>query len=151
MSFRFDTILRLNKDRENLLQKDMGKINTLFQRQQDQKQFVQDATENSRKELDERKKSNPTIETMILYDNFFRGTKTQEERQDKIISEINDKLEAKREEVIEAMRKRQTLESLKERDMLKERKIRERKEMAIQDEVASNIWMRKSYEARHEV
>ena len=151
MSFRFDTILRLNKDKENLLQKDIGQINALFQRQQDQKQFIQDATENSRKELDERKRSNATIDTMILYDNFYRGAKVQEERQEKIISEINVKLEAKREEVIEAMRQRRTLEILKEREMLKERKIRERKEMAIQDEVASNIWMRKSYGASHEV
>ena len=64
-------------------------------------------------------------------------------RQEKIISEINTKLEAKREEVVKAMQKRRTLEILKERDMLKERKIRERKETAILDEVASNLWVRK--------
>jgi flagellar biosynthesis chaperone FliJ len=34
------------------------------------------------------------------------------------------------------------MEILKERDMLKERKVRERKETAILDEVASNLWMR---------
>lgn len=64
-------------------------------------------------------------------------------RQEKIISEINTKLEAKREEVVEAMRKRRTLEILKERDILKERKIRDKKETAIQDEIASNLWVRK--------
>jgi len=40
------------------------------------------------------------------------------------------------------MRKRRTLEILKDRDMLKEKKLRERKETAIQDEVASNLWAR---------
>jgi flagellar export protein FliJ len=79
---------------------------------------------------------------MILYDNFFQGTRAQGERQDKIISEISTRLEAKREEVVEAMRKRRTLEILKERDILKERKIRERKETAILDEMASNLWGR---------
>ena len=140
MSFRFDIILRLNKNKENLLQKDMGQINALYQRQQDQKQFLQDTTEKSRNELNQRKRSNVGVETMILYDNFFQGTRAQGERQDKIISEISTRLEAKREEVVEAMRKRRTLEILKERDILKERKIRERKETAILDEMASNLW-----------
>ena len=142
MSFRFDIILRLNKNKENLLQKDMGQINALYQRQQDQKQFLQDTTEKSRNELNQRKRSNVGVETMILYDNFFQGTRAQGERQDKIISEISTRLEAKREEVVEAMRKRRTLEILKERDILKERKIKERKETAILDEVASNLWGR---------
>jgi len=140
LSFRFDIILRLNKNKENLLQKDMGRINSLYQQQQDRKQFVQDATEKSRNELNQRKRSNVGVETMILYDNFFQGTRAQGERQDKIISEISTRLEAKREEVVEAMRKRRTLEILKERDILKERKIRERKETAILDEMASNLW-----------
>ena len=142
MSFRFDIILRLNKNKEDLLQKDMGRINSLYQQQQDRKQFVQDATEKSRNELNQRKRSNVGVETMILYDNFFQGTRAQGERQDKIISEISTRLEAKREEVVEAMRKRRTLEILKERVILKERKIRERKETAILDEVASNLWGR---------
>ena len=142
MSFRFDTILRLNKNKEDLLKRDMGQINALYQRQQDQKQFLQDTTEKSRNELNQRKRSNVGVETMILYDNFFQGTRTQGERQEKIILEISTKLEAKREEVVEAMRKRRTMEILKERDILKERKIREKKETAILDEVASNLWGR---------
>ena len=142
MSFRFDIILRLNKNKEDLLKRDMGQINALYQRQQDQKQFLQDTTEKSRNELNQRKRSNVGVETMILYDNFFQGTRIQGERQDKIISEINTKLEAKREEVVKAMRKRRTMEILQERDILKERKIREKKETAILDEVASNLWGR---------
>ena len=142
MSFRFDIILRLNRTKENLLQKDMGQINALYQRQQDQKQFMQDTTEQSKNELNQKKRSNVGVEKMILYDNFFQGTRIQGERQDKIISEINTKLEAKREEVVKAMRKRRTMEILQERDILKERKIREKKETAILDEVASNLWGR---------
>ena len=142
MSFRFETILRLNKKKEDLLQKGMGQINVHYQRQKDQQQFMQDATAVSKDELNQKKRSGVSVETMILYDNFARGTQTHVEKQSKIISEINTKLEAKREELVEAMRKRRTMEILKERDMLKERKVRERKETAILDEVASNLWMR---------
>ena len=142
MSFRFETILRLNKKKEDLLQRGMGQINVHYQRQKDQQQFMQDAAAASKDELNQRKRSGVSVETMILYDNFARGTQTHVEKQSKIIAEINTKLEAKREEVVEAMRKRRTMEILKERDMLKERKVRERKETAILDEVASNLWMR---------
>ena len=144
MSFRFETILRLNKKKEDLLQRDMGQSNVHYQRQQDRQQFMQDATAVSKDELNQKKRLSISVETMILYDNFARGTQTHVEKQSKIISEINTKLEAKREEVVEAMRKRRTMEILKERDMLKELKVRERKETAILDEVASNLWMRKT-------
>jgi flagellar protein FliJ len=142
LSFRFETILRLNKKKEDLLQRGMGEINIHYQRQKDQQQFMQGATAASKDELNQKKRSGVSVETMILYDNFSRGTRTHIEKQNKIISEINVKLEAKREEVVEAMRKRRTMEILKERDMLKQRKVRERKETAILDEVASNLWMR---------
>jgi flagellar export protein FliJ len=121
----------------------MGKINVHHQRQQDRQKFMRDATEVSKDELNQKKRADVSVETMILCDNFNRGVKIQVEKQDEIISEINIKLEAKREEVVEAMRKRRTMEILKERDMLRERKVREAKETAILDEVASNLWVRK--------
>ncbi|MBC8285862.1 MAG: flagellar export protein FliJ [Nitrospinae bacterium] len=143
MSFRFETILRLNKKREDLLQKDMGQINIHHQRQEDRQQLIRDATEASKDDLNQKKRTGVSAEIMTLYDNFAKGAKIQVEKQGKIIAEINTKLEAKREEVVEAMRKRRTMEILKERDMLKERKVRERKETAILDEVATNLWVRK--------
>ena len=121
----------------------MGKINVHHQRQQDRQKFMRDATEASKDELNQKKRADVSVETMILCDNFNRGVKIQVEKQDEIISEINTKLEAKREEVVEAMRKRRTMEILKERDMLRQKKVREAKETAILDEVASNLWVRK--------
>ena len=143
MSFRFESILKLNKNKEDLLQRDMGKINAMIQKQKDSQNFMQEVTENKKEELNQKKRHNIDIDTMILYDNFFRGTQIHKTRQDTIISEINVKLEAKREEVVEAMRKRKTLEILKDRNKIKERKLREKKDLAIQDENASNLWGRK--------
>ena len=142
MSFRFESILKLNKNKEDLLQRDMGKINTMIQKQKDSQKFIQEITENKKEELNQIIRKNIDVNTMILYDNFFQGTQIQKTRQDTIISEINVKLEAKREEVVEAMRKRKTLEILKDRNTIKERKLREKKDLAIQDENASNLWGR---------
>ena len=143
MSFRFETILRLNKNKEDLLQRDMGLINAMIQKQKDSQHFMRELTENKKDELNQKKRQDIDVNTMMLYDNFFRGTQVHKTRQDTIISEITLKLEAKREEVVEAMRKRKTLEILKDRNILKERKLREKKDLAIQDENASNLWGRK--------
>ncbi len=142
MSFRFESILRLNKNKEDLLQKDLGQINALIQKQQDSQSFMKDIMESKKEELNQKKRQAVDVQTMILYDNFFRGTQVHKQRQEAIISEITVKLEEKRGEVVEAMRKRRTLEILKDRDMLKEKKLKEKKDLAIQDENAANLWGR---------
>ncbi|HIJ49685.1 MAG TPA: flagellar export protein FliJ [Nitrospinae bacterium] len=143
MSFRFETILRMNKNKEDLLQRDMGQINAMIQKQKDSQHFMREFTENIKDELNQKKRQDVDVNTMILYDNFFRGTQVHKTRQDKIISEITLKLEVKRAEVVEAMRNRKTLEILKDRNILKERELRAKKDLAIQDENASNLWGRK--------
>jgi flagellar FliJ protein len=145
LSFRFESILKLNKNKEDLLQRDMGKINAMIQKQKDSQNFMQEVTENKKEEFNHKKRQNIDVRTMILYDNFFRGTHIHKTRQDTIISEINVKLEVKREEVVEAMRKRKTLEILKDRNKRKERKLKDKKDLAIQDENASNLWGRKGF------
>ena len=143
MSFRFESILRLNKNKEDLLQRDMGQINAMIQKQKNGQHFMRELTDNKKDELTQKKQQDVDVNTMILYDNFFRGTQAHKSRQDKIISEITLKLDSKRKEVVESMRKRKTLEILKDRNMLKEKKLREKKDLAIQDENASNLWGRK--------
>lgn len=143
MSFRFESILRLNKNKEDLLQRDMGQINAMIQKQKNGQHFMRELTDNKKDELNQKKQQDVDVNTMILYDNFFRGTQAHKTRQDKIISEITLKLDSKRKEVVESMRKRKTLEILKDRNMLKEKKLREKKDLAIQDENASNLWGRK--------
>ena len=143
MSFRFESILRLNKNKEDLLQRDMGQINAMIQKQKNGQHFMRELTDNKKDELNQKKQQDVDVNTMILYDNFFRGTQAHKTRQDKIISEITLKLDSKRKEVVESMRKRKTLEILKDSNMLKEKKLREKKDLAIQDEIASNLWGRK--------
>jgi len=143
MGFRFETILKLNKNKEDLLQKDLGQINAFIQKQQDSKDFLNDMMEEKKEELNHKKRENINLHTMTLYDNFFCGIQLHKKRQDTIISEVNIKLEAKRKEVIDAMRKRRSLEILKDRELLNDKKLREKKLLAIQDENTSSLWARK--------
>ncbi|GIS84677.1 MAG: hypothetical protein CM1200mP16_09770 [Nitrospina sp.] len=56
VGFRFETILRLNKNKEDLLQKDRGQINTLIQQQKDSKSFIHEVMQNKKHELNQKKR-----------------------------------------------------------------------------------------------
>ncbi|KMP10667.1 hypothetical protein UR09_05560 [Candidatus Nitromaritima sp. SCGC AAA799-A02] len=140
MKFRFETILKLSENKENVLQRELGDILSHQQRQQDRQDIMQNAKENSTGEINQRMTQGIDINTYILYDNFFNGIQLQKERQQKIISEIGEKAEVKRKALVEARRKRRTMEILKERELKAYQKKLEKIEVALMDEAASNQW-----------
>ena len=87
---------------------------------------------------------NLNIDTYFLYNIFFEGNHFQNNRQQKIISEIDTRAEAKREELVEASRKRRTMEILKERDLTQYENKLIKIETELMDEVASTHWHLKS-------
>ena len=140
MRFRFETLLQVHKNRENLLQKELGDILAHKQTQQNRQDFFKSTRKNEIKQVNQLMTQDSKIDTYILYNKFFEGNYLQNNRQKTIISEINTRAEAKREELVEASRKRRTMEILKERD-LKQYKIKLAKmETETMDEIASNYW-----------
>ena len=122
MRFRFEALLQIHKNKENLLQKELGVILTQKQTQQNRQDFLKNTRENKINQVNQRMTQDTTIDTHFLYDMFFKGNYLQNNRQKKIISEINTRAEAKREELVEASRKRRTMEILKERDLKQHKK-----------------------------
>ncbi len=80
------------------------------------------------------------INTLVLYNNFFEGVKTLEQRQEQIVSEVQGKLDSKRRAVVEARRKRRTLEILKEREVHAFRELEKKREIELLDESAAHLW-----------
>ena len=117
MRFRFEALLQIHKNKENLLQKQLGDILAHKQTQQNRKDFLKSTRENEIKQVNQRMTQDLNIDTYFLYNMFFEGNHHQNNRQQIIISEIDTRAEAKREELVEASRKRRTMEILKERDL----------------------------------
>jgi flagellar FliJ protein len=140
MRFRFEALLQIHKNKENLLQKELGVILTHKQTQQNRQDFLKNTRENKINQVNQRMTQDTTIDTHFLYDMFFKGNYLQNNRQKKIISEINTRAEAKREELVEASRKRRTMEILKERDLKQYKKKMAKIETETMDEIASNYW-----------
>ena len=140
MKFRFETLLKVHKNRENLLQKQLGDILAHKQKQQNRQDFLKNARKNKITQVNQRMTQETTINTHFLYDMFFKGNYLQNNRQETIISEIDTRAEAKREELVEASRKRRTMEILKDRDLEQYRSKLAKMETESMDEIASNHW-----------
>jgi len=140
MKFRFETLLKVHKNRENLLQKQLGDILAHKQKQQNRQDLLKDARKNEIKQVNQRMIKDTSINTYVLYNKFFDGNYLQNNRQETIISEIDTRAEAKREELVEASRKRRTMEILKDRDLEQYRSKLAKMETESMDEIASNHW-----------
>ena len=140
MKFRFGTLLKVHKNKENLLQKQLGDILAHKQKQQNRQDFLKNTRKNKINQVNQRMTQDTTINTHFLYDMFFKGNSFQNNRQETIISEIDTRAEAKREELVEASRKRRTMEILKDRDLEQYRSKLAKIETESMDEIASNHW-----------
>ena len=140
MRFRFDTLLQVHKNKENLLQKELGDILAHKKKQQDKEGFLQNTRQVNIKQINGRMTQDLKVDTYVLYNNFFTGNHLNRNRQETIISEIDARAKSKRGELVEARRKRRTLEILKERDLKAYNKKLSKIEIEIMDETASNHW-----------
>ena len=144
MTFRFETLLRLRKNAENLEQKEMAEMqNHLYTRQNELQNLKSSGTKN-RDELQARLEQSIPGTTLGLYDSYFRSLGIRSGLQEQIISEVGEKVEAKRLELVEAMKKRRVLEILRDREFLKKKRKEFKDETAFMDEIASIRWQMKS-------
>jgi len=140
MKFRFETLLQVRKNKENLLQKELGDILAHKQTQQNRQEFMQNTRNSNLKQINHRMTQDLNVDTYVLYNNFFNGNHLQKERQRKIISEVDVRADAKRQELVEVRRKRRTMEILKERDLRAHKKKLAKIETEMMNEIASNYW-----------
>ncbi|MEE8260503.1 MAG: flagellar export protein FliJ [Nitrospinaceae bacterium] len=140
MTFRFETLLKLRKNAENLEQREMAEMqNYLYARQNELQDLNSSGTKNN-EELQSRLQQSIPGRTLGLYDRYFQSMNLRSSLQERIISETGEKVEVKRSELVEAMRKRRVLEILKDRDILKKKRKVLKDEIALMDEIASTRW-----------
>jgi len=140
MNFRFETLLKLRKNAENLEQRQMAEMqNHLYARQNELQDINSSGTKN-KEELQTRLQQSIPGRTLDLYDRYLQSLGIRSGFQEKIISETGQKVEAKRSELIEAMKKRRVMEILKDRDIIEKKRNALKDEIALIDEMASTRW-----------
>jgi flagellar export protein FliJ len=140
LKFRFESILKLHQNLENQLQVELGKIGAHLHNQREQLQFMENIARERKQEMNQQMPGGLSANTFVLHGNFYAGVKLETKRQEKIISEVEEKFIAKRGEIIETMRKRRTMEILKERELIKHQKLQAKREIEELDESAAARW-----------
>ena len=144
MTFRFETLLRLRKNAENLEQRAMAEMqNHLYSRQNDL-QSLKSSDAKNKEELQARLQQSIPGRTLGLYDGYLRSLGVRSGLQEKFISETSEKVKAKRLVLVEAMKKRRVLEILRDREILSKKKKALKDEIEFIDEMASTRWQMKS-------
>lgn len=115
-------------------------INTHMQNQMDRLRFMEGIAVERKKELNQILDQGMNIDRLVLYNNFFTGVKQEKEKQEKVIAEVNEKLNLKKKDLVQSMMKRRTMEILKEREQTAFKKKQNKTEIALNDETGSNQW-----------
>ncbi len=140
MTFRFETLLRLRKNAESLEQRAMAEMQNHLHARQNEMQAFKSSGEKNKEELQSRLRQAIPGKTLGLYDNYFQSLGIRTTIYEKLISETGENIEAKRMDLVEAMKKRRVMEILKDRDLLKKRRQVIKEEIAFLDEIASTRW-----------
>ena len=142
MAFRFEPLLELKKNRENLVQRELGRVHAHLQTQEEFLDSIDRNVNTTRLDYDRRIHEDMDINTRILFENYFSALKQKGTVQKMVLAEASEKRDKKRQELAEAVKKRKTLDILKERDFLLSRKRAFKKETEQMDEAAIAKWRR---------
>ena len=140
MTFRFETLLRLRKNAENLEQRKMAEMQNHLYARQNELQDLNSSDTKNKEELQTRLQQSLPGRTLDLYNRYFQSLGIRSGLQKQIISETDEKVEAKRSELVVAMKKRRVLEILKDREILEKKRKVLKDEIALMDEIASTRW-----------
>lgn len=95
--------------------------------------------------LHQKQQDGAGIWAVVLYDNYIRQISIKLSNQSNRIKELKHELSANRKELIEAMKRRKTLDRLKEKKWEAYKKTVERKEQIFLGETAINGFHRTNY------
>lgn len=140
MTFRFETLLRLRKNAENLEQRAMAEMQNHLHNRQNELQNLKSSGTKTKGELQTRLQQSISGKTLSLYDSYVRSLGVRSGLQEQIINETSEKVEAQRLELVVAMKKRRILEILKDREILEKKKKTLKNEISAMDETASTRW-----------
>lgn len=145
--FSLEAVLNHRRHIEDLLQKEFAKRQKDLFDEQERLSRLESSHIDSMVELQRRQEEGMRVSGITLYSDYIKQTAYGIERSKHRISELEDRRHRKREELIEAMKSRMTLEKLKEKEWKLYKRRLDRNERIVMGEIAvSGYNMRKSSE-----
>lgn len=138
--FSLEPVLNHRKLLEEGLQKDFAVLKRqLFEERETLFRFEQSKDQFSR-ELRKKQTKKMNVSDILLYTDFIHQVSMEIEKQSEKILEIEKNIEQKREELIEAMKSRKTIDRLREKGLKAYLQDLSKKEGVLMNEAAMNVF-----------
>ena len=135
--FNLESLLNYRRYQEEILQKELAEFkNQLVEHEQHLRQMKQARRKNSL-ELHQRQKKGGTVSGLILYFRYLERLTADIDKQKQRVVQTKKRFEQKRRELLEIVKKRKTLEKLKEKGFKTFEQQQLKKERNFLDEVAA--------------
>lgn len=134
--FSLETVLNHRKQREEALQKEFSILQKELFIERERLEMLEEIRRRNLEELQRKQRGGTSASGVMLYDNYIKQISKDLEKQTDKITEVEGNLHQKRGELIEAMKRRKTLDRLKEKEWEAYRKEFERKEQIFMSEIA---------------
>ncbi len=142
-AFALEPLLTQRKFIEESLQKELAAVQDQFNiREKDLRQLIV-SREHCGEKLRHIGEKGAQISELRLYSEYFKRLSIEEFEMQQALGRLKENLDAKRDEVVEAMKGRKILENLKEKGLRAYRHRLVKKEMKSADETAINLFNRR--------
>jgi len=145
-TFKMQTVLDHRQFIEDNLKKEHAVIRQQVMAAQQQLESLKRKETDTAEALKREQAEGVSSDQVVAYHNFLKGLSDRIARQMTIVNEIKDLELKKQDELLEAMKKRQILEKLKDQDLDRYHQMMLKKEMNFIDEIAVNQFVRKTIE-----
>ena len=141
--FKLEALLNHRRHQEEICQKELAGFQRQLADEQDKLRRQRQQKRDTIQKLQTRQKESPRVSDIILFMNYIAQLSKEIEVQAICVREAARKVNQKRNELIGIVKKRKTLEKLKEKDWLAFQKKMMQDERKLKDEVATARHTRK--------
>ncbi len=136
--FNLESLLNYRRYQEDILQKELADVQNELVRHEQKLHQVKQNRRKCSQDLHQRQKMGGSVSGLIMYFRYLERLSLDIDQQQRRVVKSKKQVDAKRRELLEIMKKRKTLEKLKERGFLDDMQRMRKKEQNLIDEAAAN-------------
>lgn len=139
--FRLEPVLRYRSSIVEGYQRELAVVNNMLQQEIEK---IDSLTANRKNNSEEYRNvlNELTLEEMLLYDNYFDGMHREINKQKRVVADDQKKVDEKRAVLIEAVKQKRIIETVRKRALTEYMRLENKKEEAVLNEVAMTRFKR---------
>lgn len=136
--FQLQALLDFRIRKEDELKRRLGELEKIMHAEQETLAELERSRQEAAARYEELESSDVDLERARLYRGFYRWLSSRIEDQQQVISELEDEMKIQRDRVVEAMRERKVVQSLRDSQFERFRLDELRREQALLDDLATS-------------